>query len=924
MQAIEDTLKDNQWHKVDVQPLTQAAALCLRKDARLLAMSPTQFDMWSEDELLRARLQDMATGKGQQVKQERLQLATTNTKVGDGAQGHQSNREKDDVGPHLQVTVEIKHNASTTKVGTAIAVDQSGHIKEDSIAQATEKIAKGILEGAGSGTHYFLPPCYCVSCSVDFWTRGFAGLLDHEVAASRVQQWVSNIFAKSQNIAQYLRQEKSLRRRWIRKSVSQRIQILTNACPSLTTHNEITALLGERGPSQKRKQWVKPSRLGLLISILVLDDLSAQPDLLFDHLLDRIRHPSQHFLADYMRVESAAHYTNSLKHPYIFGTFQISEDSNYGRWREWEDRAVHQFEAVVAPFSFLVFESQSKILDVLFEVVSQLAEGLSVSAGQEDTFAVGRYVGERSEMAAPSLEEVRSLYTLFPQSAICLETARDIALVQVEEVSVAFKCLRTDNTLFAERLRASYALRNATRTFTRNTSPTALVATLVLAEPHDRATLWAMIRTQFARLLKARGDRGGLSADGYRLYIDEFKVTFAMLYQRFYQLMYTAGVFCSDPISPEVIIPGGFLNGRWTVQSWLCEYFFPPFAQKSRILALRHMQVRFEQQAEDVRFINDVVKEWIEEVLVVRRVLEILHACEPTVQLHFLDPLEMPRTVWYNMCPSLSVKQHENRMEERGQALKNILYPVTDYTLPTGRRDAAWHAKQTSARDALKQTWTKYGKLTLEYWKQKGSKEEWLKAIEATLPYSGHDENPSTPRPAVEPRTPTKRQVTTPPMTPTSIPHQYLPEGASERKLTKKKRGELNLPAEEDDEVTSPSKEVEVLITEQAALTVTEIQIKETYLEVVDSLFSNAQQQVSSVRWTKFSNFMRDAGCEVKTSEGSGYTFTSRNVVTGENATVVLHRPHPDATLRAVHLRNNKFRIAEAFGWRQEMFVARK
>lgn len=341
-------------------------------------------------------------------------------------------------------------------------------------------------------------------------------------------------------------------------------------------------------------------------------------------------------------------------------------------------------------------------------------------------------------------------------------------------------------------------------------------------------------------------------------------------------------------------------------------------------MALKHIQVRFQQQQEDVRYIADLVKEWIEEVLVVRRVFEILQACEPTVQLHLIEPFDGMRTMWYNMCPCLNARQYEGRIEERGEELKGILYRLSEYTLPTGRRDAEWHARHMSARDTLRDTWTKYSEITLEYWKRKGFKKAWLKAIQATLESTAAAGTPSPPARSPEPQATPKKQVISPPMTTKLIPHQHIPQNVSERKVTKRKREALNPPASFQEEIPSPSQSVELLVTKQAALTVTEIPVKETHLEVAASLFSNAQEHVSSVRWTKFLNFMRNAGCELKTSEGSGYTFVSRNVVTGENATVVIHRPHPDATLRAVHLRNNKFRIVEAFGWRKEMFVARK
>jgi len=249
---------------------------------------------------------------------------------------------------------------------------------------------------------------------------------------------------------------------------------------------------------------------------------------------------------------------------------------------------------------------------------------------------------------------------------------------------------------------------------------------------------------------------------------------------------------------------------------------------------------------------------------------------------------------------------------------------VAAYKLPTGQRDARWLAKQASATKALQDTWSRYGAVTISYWKRQKFKASWLRIIRETLISTKPDDDPTTLSETDEPRSPAKQSVTFQPSTPSSIPHQHGPEYNWERKLTRKKREGLNPPTEDDDEPPSPSKNVASPTIEHAALGVSEISIKENHLEVIASLFSNAQQHVTSVRWNRFMNFMRDAGCDVKSSEGSSYTFTTKHAVTGENASVVLHRPHPDATLRAVHLRNYRSRIISAFGWDKEIFIVGK
>lgn len=1043
MTAIEDLLQDHQWHKVDLKPLTkQQIALCLRKDGRLLLMDEKQFDWWARDDLLRNRLDDMAHGRGEQVKgdtqHEALQESNTESKIGELGIGTITNMM--DIGPDQTTQLHIafqevmqmspmmaqvmggdvqsfmqnirtrmpegeastqdtrknredkvkEHGpqdveeavVSTMKVEDAGTAEKdsviSGHmlkneqlcevIKECNPAMSDEEVRnmtrqlllewqqQATAATAGSfsshskksrtttaasrvetsekmdaeapGRHNILPPCYCVSCSKYFWNHvkdGFPRLLDQNLAASQVQGWVENTMAKSQSITQALaRHEQALRRRWTKKHAGQRRQILTKACPSLMTYRGLEALLAERSPGQKRSKLTKPGRRSILTSILILDELVEDPNLLFEHLHDRTQHPSRHFLADFMRVESAALYKDLLEHPYIFGAFQITNDPAYGKWREWEDGPIHRFEAVAAPYSVLVFESQSHILDILSEVVLQVIEGLPPSAGQEQKLLSRRCSSDPQPLSLPSLDGIGSLYTRFPQPQFSFEIAHETACSEAFRALSIMKNLRADNFTFTERMKSCQALRNATRVLTPGTSQNALVASLILAVPHDRLVSWMNITHQFKSLQEAEHSKADYLTEGQQSYTHAFKTLTAMLFHRFYQLTYLAEVFCGNAVTPEALIPAGFLNGRWTARSWLQEYFFGLPTQPIRIMALRYLQVRFEQQQEDVRFMNDLIKEWLDEVLVIRRVLEILQACEPTVRQYFLEPFDGPRSMWYNMCPDLSVGHYEDSMEDRGEELDNLLRPLAEYTLPTGRRDATWHAKKDSAEKLLRDTWSRYEEVTVGYWKRQKFKPSWLNVVRFAMAATEPEEAPDASPSVSEPRSPSKKQVIPSPMTPTSIPHQHVPEAVSERKLTRKKRDELNPPAEHEDEKPSASKAVEVLATQQAALTVTDIPIRETHLEVVISLFSNAQQHVTSVRWNRFLNFMRDAGCEVKSSEGSGYTFSSRNVITGARATVVLHKPHPDATLKAVHLRNVKSSIVDGFGWRQEMFMVRK
>lgn len=648
VKAIEHLLLDHCWHKVNLKPLTeQQIALCLRKDGRLLLMDDEQFDLWTRDDALRTRLDDMAQGRGQQVKgdtqRERSEESITKSKMeflnaamprminnfreimqtnpviaemmGEGPRKNHvqkigeplpqnagkvgiSTMEVEDSetadqdsltdGPMLNVKPfweEIKRECPTVseeevrnmmrgwqqawqqQATDAVTSSASSHSKKDQTAEANQSEKSENKKVEASGRHKILPPCYCISCSKYFWDRfddGFPELLEVDLAVSRVQTWVENTMIKSQIIAQALaRHEKALRRRWTKKNPSQRRQILTKASPLLMTYKGLEVLLGEHGPGQKQSRLTKPSRQSLLTSILILDELIEDPDLFFEHFHDRTQHPSQHFLADFMRVESAALYKDSLEHPYIFGTFQITNDSEYGKWREWEDGPIHQFEAVAAPYSVLVFESQSSILDVLSEVVSQLLEGLPASAGQEQKLVSNQSSMGSQMVRLPSLGDISSLYTRSPQPRLSLEGAGQIAYLEASQSLNIMKSLRADNVTFTQRLKSCRALRKATRVLTPGTSQSALIASLILAVPHDRFIIWANILGQVRSLQEASRSKQDYLMGGHQEFIRKFKTLLVTLFQRFHQLAYLVGVFCNDPVTPELLVPDGFLNGRW-------------------------------------------------------------------------------------------------------------------------------------------------------------------------------------------------------------------------------------------------------------------------------------------------------------------------------------------------------------------------
>lgn len=217
------------------------------------------------------------------------------------------------------------------------------------------------------------PPCHCHSCSAFFWFAGADSpslvALEKGKAAADVQLWTENSLKKSKDIRRGLTQYgATLRKRWTKKFSStkgQHIKLLAN----------VQAALKERdaGNEMEESAWftmTEPfgsnARARMLTTALNPDHLLECPENLFEQFENRSKHPSQLFYADYHCMYSVSAHRTTLRHSFIPGAFNVTVEK-YGQWQDWHDEEVHRFQAVAASVSYLVFESQSEIMNVLWE-----------------------------------------------------------------------------------------------------------------------------------------------------------------------------------------------------------------------------------------------------------------------------------------------------------------------------------------------------------------------------------------------------------------------------------------------------------------------------------------------------------------------------------------------------------------------------
>ena len=798
---------------------------------------------------------------------------------------------------------------------------------------------------AGEKKIQIYPPCYCNSCSELLWRPGgFTEVLDYQLVANDVQKWVEQIQETSRTIRTLLKAYmKPARRRWEKATVGQRRHAVNKVYSGIPTYATLAETIGDYWPRQKAKKTIKKSKKcqcsgcktpkmnsvalpwasDFLMAALNLDELAEDPNELFNHLHARSNeHPAAFFLADLIKVEGAAQITAEASRPYIFGTFNITP-SNYGRWQHWSDDEIHSFETVVAPCSMYVFKSQARVLDVLAVVLGNLVAELSPSMAMAGGVVELSPLFSQSTLLLPTMFNLHSIFANTLPPTVDLQIAVDLAYGGFLKVLEELTNLRTDNAAFVDRIKSCEDFSKAAEV--DHGVRDDVVAFHVLTKPFERCLIWLHLRLLLSRLIESR-ER---PADDRMHYVKTFKALLCFIEHRYMQIKSELEALLENLTRPARIVPITFLaNHSRSIKllGWLGVYFLNHPHHQSRPLKMAFMQKCFQVQAEDTLAINDVVREAIEETTFLAKLSENLFLCEPMISLQNPEVIIEPDAMWFKVVRALRPDLCMAHMKMRGSGINNILDTVTMYSLPSGERDSRWYEKHDSARRYLMQTWTSFGHNTLEYYKRQGFPVAWLEIVQKLLIVTQPEKESAvtTPRPKL--RNDTESQVSQESFTDTPIPHHFGPDTPTARKLTKKKRDELNPPAEDDsgssdDElyVRGPASSVPLMPDPQTI----RIQIKRRYLPIVDSLFSKAQEQVSSVRWDRFERFMADAGLKVENGEGVAVVFSGRNVIDGRNTSLVLHRPHPDPTLYAVHMRNDTRKIVDCFGWAHEMFVAR-
>jgi len=86
-------------------------------------------------------------------------------------------------------------------------------------------------------------------------------------------------------------------------------------------------------------------------------------------------------------------------------------------------------------------------------------------------------------------------------------------------------------------------------------------------------------------------------------------------------------------------------------------------------------------------------------------------------------------------------------------------------------------------------------------------------------------------------------------------------------------------------------------------------------------MHTNADEKVGTLKWDNFVKVMREMGFRYDPSTaGSSVRFDPPDP---RDKSITFHKPHPDSTLHAYHLRDIRRRLKNYYGWSEEDFLRR-
>lgn len=623
------------------------------------------------------------------------------------------------------------------------------------------------------------PPCHCHSCSAFFWFAGADSpslvALEKGKAAADVQLWTENSLKKSKDIRRGLTQYgATLRKRWTKKFSStkgQHIKLLAN----------VQAALKERdaGNEMEESAWftmTEPfgsnARARMLTTALNPDHLLECPENLFEQFENRSKHPSQLFYADYHCMYSVSAHRTTLRHSFIPGAFNVTAEK-YGQWQDWHDEEVHRFQAVAASVSYLVFESQSEIMNVLWEIFSNLADKLPLPNSNTPSNTDQEQDEASEPIPLPSFIDPQSLYTDLPSRKFTIQDAYQLCNDQLNYCVTELTKLRQSPTAFNRRRNQSEQLQKMAGSCER------FVPYLLLVEPQERVLWWLLIVAEARSLLHAlKRSREDGTATSRLLYVSKFKSLVTTIRHRSDQLLQIARAQGLNNAKLGTVVPFS-VSRRWgDVNKFLREIAFSEPLWKSRFTNQIACKGVIKAIINDLPRVHVFIQEWGNEGMLITRVQEVLMACEPTIVVHGVEGFDEDEHVRHKLYPNLTSHEHKISMQARTQFLATAISAFDEHT------DTRFTASD------LSELWTLCQRLSLVFYKGLGFDEECLDQAEDVWVCTDPGEVAESGAKLLQPRKKNGHPAV-PAAFHTTIPHHIGEEKVSGRKLTVRTRSKL-------------------------------------------------------------------------------------------------------------------------------------
>lgn len=829
-------------------------------------------------------------------------------------------------------------------------------------------------ERNGDGTRnapILLPPCECIECSQQYRN-------------SRAQLWHNNNYAGSQSDSdaqdlltahvthirkdqEYLRDAifkhgNTIVSRWKKKSISKRVDCLVKALPTLEARRWAILDYHYQIPASKRMENI---RNAYLLPYLSLDDLKTNPMRLLSLLHYRAKYNLDEWMLFDMKQTKTGWERGRLSAMYSLRCV-VMHGTRYGELVDWDGPPAHRWDIVGYPRAQIIIEAQHLLFKFLRDVVGDLLKDVHIESSSTKWVELSLSGFRRSQE-----DEMWSAFSNQAYSApptFNVDRLTDIARTRLADAQDRLWLLQTDPSYVQSAI--AY-------------NRTSLIGDIIRHEGGEK-TLYSHITHCLTYSPVKRVQ------DWYHV-VEECE-SLSEVQQRFRDNIHTGNplprkyneaVNCLELLlrnvllvrikELQVLVPQlrGFeqsfgrprmdgtgeglaipLINRDTQENFEADPLLWCLCQMTMNDEYAHMLTDpallfgfFEDlvvnpavHSVDIDRVEQRLLDELSEFGAVWELLAAVRYHRPVrrqIEKEEALSLAPPRSFWRQWA-------NEDRNGPAAHAQKNrevaLVQKLDMIHMPSGRKDLAWLARTTEARQVLKEFWNHARSGQRHYLEAICASEEDVETLLSLVSFDlapDHQTALQEERDAILKRTQaaknakaladTKETYLDPSTSCTAAPALTI------RTKTKvKTRAGIDSPAKAKSSTsdtgiphnTGSTENMTVTPPNEVPSAVTEVhptlKVRLNSLKIFRSMYPTDIDTPSSatIDWRKFVGAMADAGFQATQSSGSAVTFSNGR------GRIIFHKPHPVAKVDPVMLATFGKRMKKWFHWRREIFVA--